>query len=255
MPNRRSDIDPGSPVSTSPERRPIDPIDPPPDPPPRSVRINSISPIGGALAGGIDVTLTGTRFQPGAEVFFGDSPSPEVTVESAIRVKAKLPPATRTGSVSVTLVNPDGTSATRPSGFTYVTTEASLHAEVLGVEPLAVIEDTESEVTIRGRNLIAAYNDGIVALRGPTRVRITFSNFGSSTDEATGIESLTLTVRVTATPPLTQRERMAIQVLASIRPGAGSDGVFETSRQMFTVLPRAVPVALARISHQGVSPG
>lgn len=160
-------------------------------------------------------------------------------------MRAKLPAATQTGSVSVSLVNPDGTSATQPGGFTYVTTEGSLHAEVLGVTPLAVIEDTESEVTIRGRNLIAAFNDGIVALRGPSRVHITSSLFGSSTDAATGIESLVLTVRVIATPPLEQHERMAIQVLASLRPGAGSDGIFESSRRMFTVLPRAVPVPLA----------
>ncbi len=158
---------------------------------------------------------------------------------------AKLPPAAQTGSVDVKLVNPDGAFATRPGAFTYVTNAASLHAEVLGIEPLTVIEDTESEITIRGRNLIAAYNEGIVALRGSTRVQITFSSFSSSTDEATGIDSLILTVRVTATPPLEQHERKAIQVLASLRPGAATDGIFQTSRQMFTVLPRAVPVLLA----------
>jgi transcriptional regulator with XRE-family HTH domain/pyrrolidone-carboxylate peptidase len=215
------------------------------DPHPTLVRITQVSPIGGALAGGIDVTLTGSGFQPDAQVFFGSNPSPEVTFNSSTSLTAKLPPATQTGSVSVTLANPDGTTATLPGGFTYVTTEASLHAEVHGVSPLSVIEDTESEITIRGRNLIAAFNDGIIVLRGPGRVHITSSNFDNSTDAETGIESLVLTVRVTATPPLEQHERMAVQVLASTRPGAASDGVFESSRQMFTVLPRAVPVLLA----------
>lgn len=219
------------------------------EPPPPFVNISQISPIAAALVGGIDITLTGSGFQPGAEVFFGSAPSPEVTFISSVQVRAKLPAATQTGSVSVSLVNPDGTSATLPGGFTYVTTEGSLHAEVLSVTPLAVIEDTESEITIRGRNLIAAFNDGILALRGPSRVNITSSNFGSSTDPATGLDSLILTVRVTATPPLEQHERMAIQVLASLRAGASSDGIFESSRQMFTVLPRAVPVALAFTSN------
>lgn len=212
-------------------------------------RITSISPIAAALAGGIDITLRGSRFQPGAEVFFGSVPASQVTFVSSSQVRAQLPAGTQTSTVSVSLINPDGNSATAPGGFTYVTTEGSLHAEVLGITPLAVIEDTESEITIRGRNLIAAFNDGIVALRGPSRLHITSSNFGNSVDQETGIESLILTVRVTATPPLQQHERMAVQVLASLRPGAASDGVFESSRRMFTVLPRAVPVALAFTSN------
>lgn len=126
-----------------------------------------------------------------------------------------------------------------------MSSEGSLHAEVLGVSPLSVIEDTETEVTIRGRNLISAYNDGIVALRGPSRVQVAFSNFGSTTDAETGIDSLILTVRVIAAPPMEQHERIAIQVLASLRPDAANNGIFTSSRQMFTVLPRAVPVALA----------
>lgn len=215
------------------------------DPIIRPPRITSVSPIGGALTGGIEVTITGSGFQPEAEVFFGGNQSPQVTFVSSVRVTAISPPAAQTGSVDVTLVNPDGLSATRPGAFTYVTNAASLHAEVLGIEPLTVIEDTESEITVRGRNLIAAYNEGIVALRGSSRVQITFSGSSSSTDEATGIDSLVLTVRVTATPPLEQHERKAIQVLASLRPGAATDGIFQTSRQMFTVLPRAVPVLLA----------
>lgn len=215
------------------------------DPPPRPPRITSIAPIGGLLAGGYDVTFTGTGFQPGAEVFFGAVASPEVQVTGLGRVTAKAPPATQVGTVSVSLVNPDGESALAPGGFTYVSSEGSLHAEVLGVSPLSVIEDTETEITIRGRNLIAAYNDGIVALRGPSRVQVAFSNFGSSSDPETGIESLILTVRVTAAPPLEQHERIAIQVLASLRADAANNGIFTSSRQMFTVLPRAVPVALA----------
>src|ERR1051325_2444545 len=172
-----------------------------------SVRITQISPIAGALAGGIDIALTGTGFQPGAEVFFGSTQSSEVSVDSANSATAKLPPATQTGSVNVMLVNPDGTSATRAGGFTYVVTGTGAQAEVQGVEPLAVIEDTESEITLSGRNLIEAYTNGMLALRGPTRVSITSSNFTSNRDEATGLESLTLTVRITCTPPLRSEEK------------------------------------------------
>src|SRR5918911_3710688 len=236
---------------------PLDPLEPqlPNDKPPPGgngnggdeppVRITRISPIAGALAGGITVTLTGTGFQPDAEVFFGSHPSPGVPVVSDTTARALLPAATETGSVSVTLVNPDSTTATRPGGFTYITTEQSGRAEVLGITPLAVIEDTETEVTIRGRNLITAYQDGLVALRGPSRAHLRISTPTSERDAATGIESLTFTVRITAMPPLGPLERMAIQVLASRRPGAQNDGVVESSQQMFTVLPRAIPVPLA----------
>jgi hypothetical protein len=215
------------------------------DPHPIPVRITKVSPIAGAVTGGITVTLTGRGFQQGAEVYFGDSPSPEVIVLSSFIAQAKLPAATQTGSVNVSLFNPDGSEATKPGGFTYVVTGTGAAAEVLGVSPLCVIEDTESEVSLRGRNLIEAYTNGMLALRGPTRAQVTVLNSTSSRDEATGIEELTFDVRVTAMPPLEPLERMAIQVLASRRPGAATDGVFESSRQMFTVLPRARPVPLA----------
>ncbi|HEX4963729.1 MAG TPA: IPT/TIG domain-containing protein [Thermoanaerobaculia bacterium] len=218
------------------------------EPPPPSfpnVTISRISPIAGALTGGITVTLTGTGFQQGSTVYFGSSQAPGVTYESATTVHAQLPAATAAGSVSVSIVNPNGATATLSGGFTYVTPEQGDQAEVLGVTPLAVIEDTDTEITISGRNLSTAYNAGLVALRGPSRAHVTLSPPTNNRDEATGIEALTFTVRITATPPLEPLERMAIQVLASRRAAAQSDGVVESSRQMFTVLPRAIPVPLA----------
>ncbi|HEY0003892.1 MAG TPA: helix-turn-helix domain-containing protein [Pyrinomonadaceae bacterium] len=249
MPEQKSnlDADPQDPQELRPIEEPPPGDDDPPPPPPggSGVEITSVSPIAGSLVGRIEVTLTGTGFETGAEVFFGSSSSPLVIVDSSTSARAELPPASEAGSVSVSLVNPDGSHATREGGFTYITTEQSNRAEVLGVTPLSVIEDTETEVTIRGRNLIAAYNEGLVVLRGPTRVHLTNSSPTTERDEATGIEALTFTVRVVATPPLEPLERIAIQVLASRRPGAESDGIFESSRQMFTVLPRAIPVPLA----------
>lgn len=244
MPTRKD-----SPAADQPElQRPIDEIPPgddPPPPPPRPVRIDRVSPVAGALTGGITVTLFGAGFQPDAQVFFGSSPSPSVTVESATTARAVLPAASQTGSVNVSLFNPDGTGATRAGGFTYVVTGTGAQAEVQGVSPLSVIEDTETEVTLRGRNLIEAYTNGMLALRGPTRANVAIAGVASSRDAETGIEELTFTVRVTAAPRLDPLERLAIQVLASSRPGAQNDGVVESSRHMFTVLPRARPVPLA----------
>jgi len=57
-----------NPDTTAPE---VPPGDLPPgnangngDPHPRPVRITSVSPIAGALVGGIDLTITGSGFQP-----------------------------------------------------------------------------------------------------------------------------------------------------------------------------------------------
>ncbi len=44
--------------------------------------------------------------------------------------------------------------------------EAGQHAEVVGISPLAVLENTQCELTIRGRNLIQAYNSGVFASAG-----------------------------------------------------------------------------------------
>lgn len=226
---------------------PIEPGDgggDPPPPPPPTVAITQVSPIAAALVGGIEITITGTGFQSGAQVFFGNSQSPSVTFVSTTTLRAVLPAASQTGSVNVTVVNPNGSTATRSGGFTYITMNNTGRAEVLGVDPLAVIEDSVTDVTLRGRNLIAAHNAGLLMLRGPARATLTISNFRSSTDPATGIEEIIVSVRVTASPPLAQQERLAIQILASSRSGALNDGIFESSRQMFTVLPKSVPVLL-----------
>jgi pyrrolidone-carboxylate peptidase len=226
-------------------RPPDDDGDPPIDPP-YSVGLNQVSPIAGSVAGGISVTLTGSGFQPGAAVYFGNSPATQVSVESGEVIRAVVPASSSgAGSVSVSVINPDGTSATLSGGFTYVESESGEQAEVIGVTPLAVVEDTNTVVTIRGRNLIEAYNRGVLALRGPSRCQITFLGTITSHDAASGIDTVQMNVNIKCSPALAPLERMAIQVLASRRPEAANDGVVESSRQMFTVLPKAVPVSLA----------
>jgi len=61
--------------------------------------------------------------------------------------------------MNVSLVNHDGSNATR-----------------------AVIEGPQTDVTLRGHNLIAAPNTGSLLLRGPARANLTVTNFRSSTD-------------------------------------------------------------------------
>ncbi|KAJ5151513.1 uncharacterized protein N7482_010765 [Penicillium canariense] len=74
----------------------------------------SLSPTGGAIAGGNNVTLTGTGFATATEIFFGANPA-TFTILSDSSISAVAPPGT--GAVSVTVVNPGGTSGAQT--YTY----------------------------------------------------------------------------------------------------------------------------------------
>jgi IPT/TIG domain len=215
------------------------------NPPPPAIGLHQVSPLAGGVAGGLSVTLHGSGFQPGAAVYFGNTPAAQMTVESDSVIHAVTPQSAAPGSVTVAVINPDGSSVSLEGGFTYVSTEMGQQAEVVGISPLAVLENTQSELTIRGRNLIQAYNSGVFALRGPSRCQVSFSNVTTSHDAATGLDTVKVLANVQCSPALQPLERLAVQVLASTRPEAANDGVVQTSKQMFTVLPKSVPVPLA----------
>lgn len=210
-----------------------------------TVNIDHVSPIAGALAGDIEVTITGTNFQSGAAVYFGSVLSGKTNYHSSTSIVAKTPIVESPGSVPVTVVNPDGSQFTLEGGFTYVTMEDSDRAEVVGISPLTIIEDVESQVTLRGRNLILAHEEGLVALRGPDRITLEIKDVTTEPADESGIESIIFTIKVITSPTLAPDERLAIQVLVSRRAGAKHDLIPESSKQMFTVLPGQVPVPIA----------
>jgi len=82
------------------------------------VAVSGASPTAGPTSGGTVVTITGTGFQAGASVAFGASNSTAVTVTSSTEIDAISPPAS-SGTVAITVTNPDGQSTSLPSGFTY----------------------------------------------------------------------------------------------------------------------------------------
>jgi hypothetical protein len=213
--------------------------------PENPVVINQVSPIGGSLAGGYTVTITGAEFQEGAVVYYGDQLAEKTTVKSDTTIETTVPGTKESGTVAVTVVNPDGNQFTLIDGFTYITMGKGDHAEVFGVSPLTVIEEVQTEVTLRGRNLIQAYEKGLVALRAPSRANVIISDVSQTSDGESGIESLIFNVTVSASPALGPKERIAIQVLASSRTESRDDLIVESSKQMFTVLPQEIPVPIA----------
>jgi IPT/TIG domain/Putative Ig domain len=87
--------------------------------------LTAISPTAGSTSGGTVVKLTGTNFVSGAKVWFGTNQSPTVTFVNSTTMNAVTPPSTLPGlegTVSVSMTNPDGQSATytvQQGGYIY----------------------------------------------------------------------------------------------------------------------------------------
>jgi hypothetical protein len=76
--------------------------------------LTSLSPTTGGIAGGNNVTLTGTGFSTATDVFFGPNPASFSIIDDTL-ISAVAPSGT--GTVSVTVSNQGGTSASQP--YTY----------------------------------------------------------------------------------------------------------------------------------------
>ena len=80
--------------------------------------VASIAPATGPLIGGTSVTITGTNFQTGATVRFGNGYSMETTIAGTTAILA-VTPAAAAGVAPIVVTNPDGQAAVLASGFTY----------------------------------------------------------------------------------------------------------------------------------------
>jgi hypothetical protein len=105
--------------------------------------ISSVWPNSGPAVGGTVVTITGTAFQSGATVTFGQSPAAAFVFNSATQLQATTP-AHAEGIVDVIVRNPDGQIATVSGGFTYQPVPAP------GVSPASGTIAGDTPVTITG---------------------------------------------------------------------------------------------------------
>jgi len=83
-----------------------------------SIGVSNISPTQGPTSGGTVVTVNGTGFQSGATVKFGSTASSAVTVTSSTQIDA-MSPAESSGTVAITVTDPNSQSSSLPSAFTY----------------------------------------------------------------------------------------------------------------------------------------
>lgn len=72
---------------------------------------------GGTEAGGTEVEITGTGFQPGAQVTFDGNFATDCVVTSPTTITCLTPAGS--GEIDVAVHNPDNQSATQADGFTY----------------------------------------------------------------------------------------------------------------------------------------
>ena len=113
--------------------------------------VTAVNPVTGSTSGGTTVTVTGTNFTTATSVKF-DATNASFTVFSATTIYATSP-AHAAGAVYVTVVNPDGTSATGPSSvFTYETPTAPT---ITSLTPNTGSTAGGTVVTIKGTNLSA----------------------------------------------------------------------------------------------------
>ena len=106
--------------------------------------LDSVSPVSGPAVGGTSVTVNGTGFKAGMKVFFGPTPSDDVTPVSAEKVVA-VTPAGAGGEVDVTVENPDTTIDALVEIYTYV--EAPSLTKIF---PASGPEAGGTQVTIEG---------------------------------------------------------------------------------------------------------
>jgi hypothetical protein len=86
------------------------------------LKVDSVEPSQGTTAGGDEVTIVGSGFQPGktqAEVKFGRKKAETVTIASTGKIKV-VTPATEKGPVDVTVMFDDGSSFKIQNGFRFV---------------------------------------------------------------------------------------------------------------------------------------
>ena len=80
--------------------------------------VTKIAPASGPTTGGTSVIITGTNFQPGAQVTFGGVNAASVTVTDSTSLVAVTPPTSSPGDVAVVVKNSDGQSVSF-SSFSY----------------------------------------------------------------------------------------------------------------------------------------
>ena len=145
-------------------------------PPAKPPTVTGVTPSAGPQAGGNTVTVLGTSFQYGAQVFFGaDTTAPagtSVVVTSTGALTCTVPSAKAAGKVSVTVVNPDTNSATLPNAYAYTAGAPLPSLKLSSISPVAGDVAGGTPVLIAGTGLQPGATVTLVASNGGATVSL-----------------------------------------------------------------------------------
>lgn len=110
--------------------------------------VASVNPTGGSQSGGTLVTVTGSNFVSGADVFFGGALASSIVYQGTTSLQVLTPPGV--GTVGVLVRNPDGQTGLLSGAFTYVAPPS-----ISTVSPSHGPSSGGTLVTITGSNFLA----------------------------------------------------------------------------------------------------
>ena len=119
------------------------------------INVSAVTPNAGAVGGGTSVTISGSNFQSGAAITFDGISATDIVFTNSTTLTAKTP-AHAAGMVDVMVTNPDMTSDTLVSGFTYT----SLPVVTLTASPLTIFTDESVIINWSTENATACTASG-----------------------------------------------------------------------------------------------
>ncbi|MFT7581834.1 MAG: hypothetical protein ACI9MR_003512, partial [Myxococcota bacterium] len=134
--------------------------------------IIQIAPASGPLAGGTPVQILGQNFDPDALVLFDQQTLTDAEFVSTSEIRFVTPAAQGAGSVSLTVLNPDGLGATVPNGFTFANPQSDPPI-ITSLVPSTGRESGGTTITITGSNFSA---NGTWRLGGKPLANVAFVN-------------------------------------------------------------------------------
>jgi hypothetical protein len=114
---------------------------------------SSISPTSGPLAGGTQVTVTGTNFRSSSRVWVGGRIA-STTYVSSTQLRATTPAGTTAGLTHVSVTTPDYATVTRTGAFTYTSTSGGA-LSINGVTPNSGPLAGGTTITITGSGFVS----------------------------------------------------------------------------------------------------
>lgn len=145
--------------------------------------ISSISPVGGVLLGGAELTITGQKFSnlgSGMTVDLGINSCTPVLFDSDTQIRCTIPGSLISGKVDLKVTNPDGVSTTSTNAYEYMDTPT-----YLSVSPVFGPSGGGTTLTITGTNFSDHISNPIVTVDGVSCTPVAVSSSTTLTCDTT----------------------------------------------------------------------